>query len=329
MRILVCGAAGFIGAHLVMRLKAEGAWVRAADLVDPEFSKSAADEFVRGDLRDQRVVAEVADQPFDEVYQLAADMGGAGFISTGEHDAAIASNSALINLNVLTACDRSGARRIFFPSSACVYPVSAQLDPRHPNCAEEMAYPADPDTDYGWEKLFAERVYAAFGRSGRIETRIARFHSFYGPHCTWRGGREKVVGALCRKVAEADPGAAIDVWGDGEQTRSFMYIDDGLEGIARLMRSDFPGPVNLGSDEMITIRELASMLIEISGKPLQLRFIDGPQGVRGRNSDNRLATARLGWQPRHPLRQGLSATYEWVRAQVHAAQGASRLETAR
>jgi nucleoside-diphosphate-sugar epimerase len=319
-QVLVCGAAGFVGAHLVSRLKAEGAWVRAVDLVEPEFSPSDADQFVHDDLRDPRAAHQVIDRPFDEVYQLAADMGGAGFVSTGTHDAAIMSNSASINLNVITACERAGVHRVFFPSSACVYPASALGDPDHPNCAEEMAYPAAPDTDYGWEKLFSERVYAAFARAGRLEVRIARFHSIYGPRCTWRGGREKVVGALCRKVAEAEPQGVVEIWGDGRQTRSFMYIEDGLDGILRLMRSDFEGPVNLGSDEMITIGELAAMLIEIAGKPLQVRFVDGPQGVRGRNSDNRLARQHLQWSPSYPLRDGLAETYRWVAGQVEAAR---------
>jgi len=319
MRILVCGAAGFVGAHLVTRLKADGAWVRAVDVVDPPFGATGADEFVRGDLRDPGFATSAIDGPFDEIYQLAADMGGAGFISTGEHDADIMANSVAINVNVLRACERRGARRVFYPSSACVYPVSVLSDPQHPNCAEVMAYPADPDTDYGWEKLFSERLYGAFGRSGRVETRVARFHTMYGPRCTWRGGREKAVGALCRKVAEAEPGTSIEVWGDGQQTRSFMYIDDGLDGILRLMRSSFAGPVNLGSEEMISIRDLATLLITISGKRLDLRFVDGPQGVRGRNSDNRLARERLGWSPRHPLREGLAITYAWVREQVSAA----------
>jgi nucleoside-diphosphate-sugar epimerase len=327
-RVLVCGAAGFVGAHLVARLKSEGAWVRAVDRGRPEFAPSAADEYIEGDLRDPRIADEAAVGRFDEVYQLAADMGGAGFTSTGEHDAAILSNSVLINVNVINACERAGAQRLFFPSSACVYPASAQRDPLHPNCAEPMAYPAEPDTDYGWEKLFSERMYAAFGRAGRIDTRIARFHSMYGPQCTWRGGREKSVAALCRKVAEAPPGAAIEVWGDGQQTRSFMYIDDGLDGIARLMRSDFRGPVNLGSEEMLSIQALAELIIEVSGKTLGLRFVDGPQGVRGRNSDNRLARRELQWSPRHSLRDGLGITYAWIREQVEAAR-TSQLEAAR
>jgi nucleoside-diphosphate-sugar epimerase len=319
-RVLVCGAAGFVGAHLVTRLKAEGAWVRAVDLVEPEFSAVDADHFVRGDLRDAAVAHAAIDQPFDEAYQLAADMGGAGFISTGEHDAEIMSNSVLMNVNVVTACVRAGVRRVFYPSSACVYPVSVLSDPDHPNCAEAMAYPANPDTDYGWEKLFSERLYAAYARRGDLEARVARFHTMYGPRCTWRGGREKAVAALCRKVAEAADGSDVEVWGDGRQTRSFMYIEDGLDGILLLMRSDFAGPVNLGSDEMITIADLARLIVEISGKRLGLRFVDGPQGVRGRNSHNQLARERLGWSPRYPLRDGLAATYAWVRAQVDAAR---------
>ncbi len=328
-RVLVCGAAGFIGAHLVTRLKSEGAWVRAIDRQHPEFAPTDADEFVQGDLCDPRVANDVVDRGFDEVYQLAADMGGAGYIATGDHDAAIMSNSVLININVIRACERARARRVFFSSTACVYPASALLDPLKADCAEEMAYPANPDTDYGWAKLFSERLYAAFSRGGRVDTRVARFHTIYGPRCTWRGGREKAVAALCRKVAAADAGGAIEIWGDGQQTRSFMYIDDGLDGILRLMRSDFSGPVNLGSDELLSIRALAEMLIEISGKTLSLRFVDGPQGVRGRNSDNQLARLKLNWSPRHPLRDGLATTYAWVRQQVDAARTTSQLEAAR
>jgi nucleoside-diphosphate-sugar epimerase len=328
-RVLVCGAAGFVGAHLVTRLKSEGAWVRGIDLGRPPFSAADADECIEGDLRDPHVANDAADGAFDEVYQLAADMGGAGFVSTGAHDAAILSNSVLINVNVLKACARAGAPRVFFPSSACVYPASVQRDPQHADCAEGMAYPADPDTDYGWEKLFSERLYAAFGRTGGIHTRIARFHSIYGPRCTWRGGREKSVAALCRKVAEAPSGSAIEVWGDGQQTRSFMYIEDALDGMVRLMRSGFAGPVNLGSDEMLSIRALAELLIDISGKPLSIRFVDGPQGVRGRNSDNTLAWRELQWAPRHPLRDGLAATYAWIDRQVAAARAASPMEAAR
>jgi nucleoside-diphosphate-sugar epimerase len=327
MRILVCGAAGFVGAHLVSRLKADGAWVRGVDSQTPQFSAIDGDEFLVGDLRDPQFAGKVVDCAFDEVYQLAADMGGAGFIATGDHDAEIMSNSAAINLNVITAAVRAGAGRVFFPSTACVYPASVTADPLDADCAESMAYPAAPETEYGWEKLFSERLYASFGRSGRIGVRIARFHTIYGPRCTWQGGREKAVAALCRKIAEAESGTAIEVWGDGRQTRSFMYIDDALEGVLRLMRSDFAGPVNLGSDEPIAIGDLAKMLIEISGKSLGIRFVDGPQGVRGRNSDNRLAREQLKWSPRHPLRDGMTTTYSWIAQQVEAARPARLAST--
>lgn len=319
-RVLVCGAGGFIGAHLVSRLKADGAWVRAIGLKHPEFSPVDADQFVIGDLRDPRVCREVIDQPFDQVYQLAAEMGGAGFTFTGDHDAAIMSHSALINVNVALACGRAGVHRLFFPSSACVYPASVQRDPADPHCAEPLAYPAQPDSEYGWEKLFAERLYAAHARNGSFAVRIARFHAVYGPRCTWRGGREKALAALCRKVAEADEGGEIEMWGDGAQTRSFMHVDDAIEGVLRLMRSDFEGPVNLGSEEMISIRALATAIIELSGKHLGIRPVAGPEGVRGRNSDNRLLRQRLGWSPRISLRAGLATTYSWIASQVEAAR---------
>lgn len=320
MRVLVCGAGGFIGAHLVARLKADGAWVRGVSRRRPEFAPSAADEFITGDLRDPHFCAAAIDQPFDEVYQLAAEMGGAGFTFTGDHDAAILTHSVLINANVAMACARAGVRKVFVASTACVYPAAVQSDPAHPRCAEPLAYPAQPDSEYGWEKLFAERLYAAHAREGHFAVRIARFHAVYGPRCTWRGGREKALAALCRKVAEAEPGGEIAMWGDGEQTRSFMYVDDAVEGVRRLMRSDFAGPVNLGSEEMVSIRALAEAIIALSGKPLAIRPSPGPQGVRGRNSDNRLLREQLGWSPRIPLRDGLAPTYAWIAAQVALAR---------
>jgi GDP-D-mannose 3',5'-epimerase len=313
---LVCGAGGFIGSHLVNRLKREGFWVRGVDLKFPEFSATAADDFALGDLRDPQVCKGVADRRFDEVYQLAADMGGAGFVFTGENDADIMHNSALINLNMLEACRKRNIKRIFYSSSACIYPEYNQKDPDNPNCAEDSAYPAAPDSDYGWEKLFSERLYLAFQRNYGMETRIARYHNIFGPEGTWRGGREKAPAALCRKVAAAPDGGEIEIWGDGKQTRSFLYIDECLEGSTRLMRSNFSGPVNIGSDEMVTINHLADLAIKIAGKKLAKRHIPGPLGVRGRNSDNRLILEKLTWQPTQPLEIGMRATYAWIEDQL-------------
>ncbi len=313
---LVCGGGGFIGSHLVKRLKAEGFWVRAVDLKYPEFSETHADDFVIADLRDFGECRQVIDRPFTEIYQLAADMGGAGFIFTGEHDADIMHNSATINLNVLSACVRRNNRRIFYSSSACMYPAHNQLDPEAPVTRESSAYPANPDSEYGWEKLFSERLYLAYARNYGIESRIARFHNIFGPEGTWEGGREKAPAALCRKVAEAHDGGVIEIWGDGKQTRSFLYIDECVEGVIRLMRSNFLGPVNIGSDEMVSIDQLARMIIEISEKRLSLEHVPGPLGVRGRNSDNTLIKERLGWAPNQPLREGLRLTYPWIAAQV-------------
>jgi len=315
-RVLVCGAGGFIGSHLVRRLKQEGCWVRGVDLKYPEFWDTAADDFAIGDLRDQSVVRAIVDQRFDEVYQLAADMGGAGFVFTGENDADIMHNSALINLNVLEACHKRNTKRIFYSSSACIYPEHNQLDPDNPNCSEDSAYPANPDSDYGWEKLFSERLYLAFHRNYGMEVRVARFHNIFGPYGTWEGGREKAPAALCRKVAETPDGGEIEIWGDGLQTRSFLYIDECLEGMTRLIRSEVTGPLNIGSDEMVTINGLTEMTMSIAGKRLDVRHIPGPQGVRGRNSDNRLIAEKLGWAPRAPLRDGLKKTYGWISEQV-------------
>ena len=285
---LVCGAGGFIGSHLARRLRQEGYWVRGVDLKYPDFSESAANEFVLGDLRHRDFCEQVVDQPFDEVYQLAADMGGAGFIFTGQHDAEIMHNSATINLHMIDLATKSRVKKIFYSSSACVYPEHNQLDPDDPNCAEDSAYPAAPDSEYGWEKLFSERIYLAYHRNFQIQVRVARFHNIFGPEGTWDGGREKAPAAMCRKVAEADDGGEIEMWGDGRQTRSFLYVDECLEGVRRLMDSDFTGPVNIGSDEMISLNGLAEMAMDIAGKRLSIRHIDGPLGVRGRNSDNRL-----------------------------------------
>lgn len=313
---LVCGAGGFIGSHMVKRLKKDGFWVRGVDLKYPEFSPTVADDFVIADLRDSQVCKNVVDRKFEEVYQFAADMGGAGFVFTGENDADIMHNSALINLNVLEACNKRNNKRIFYSSSACMYPEHNQEDPDNPNCAEDSAYPAKPDSEYGWEKLFSERLYLAFQRNYGIEVRIARYHNIFGPEGTWRGGREKAPAALCRKVAEAMDGGQIEIWGDGKQTRSFLYIDECLEGTIKLTRSDFSGPVNIGSDEMVTINQLADMIMTISGKKLSIKHIPGPQGVRGRNSDNRFIYEKLGWKPSQRLEEGMRRTYAWIAPQV-------------
>lgn len=314
-RILVAGAGGFIGTHLARRLVEEGFWVRGVDLKLPEFSSSACHEFLIGDLRNPDM-AERATLGIEEVYQLAADMGGAGYIFTGEHDAVVLHNSATINLNVLESGRKSGVRRFFYSSSACIYPESNQMDPANPICSEASAYPAAPDSEYGWEKLFSERLYLAYSRNYGIQVRIARFHNIFGTEGTWEGGREKAPAAICRKVAEAFPGGEIEIWGDGEQTRSFLYIDDCIEGVRRLMDSEFSGPVNIGSEEMTTINHLAELVMQIANKPLRIRHIPGPLGVRGRNSDNRLIAEKLGWNPSLPLRAGIEVTYPWIDQQV-------------
>ena len=319
-RVFVCGAGGFIGGHLVKRLKQEGLWVRGVDLKEHEYARTAADEFILGDLRDPDVVRRVSES-ITEVYQLAADMGGAGYIFTGEHDAAIMHNSATVNMNVLEYGRLAGIRKFFYSSSACIYPEYNQLDPANPICSEDSAYPAAPDSEYGWEKLFSERLYLAYMRNYGLSVRIARFHNIFGPEGAWDGGREKAPAAICRKVAEAEDGGQIEIWGDGEQTRSFLYIEECLEGVQRLMTSDFAGPVNIGSEEMVTINELARLAISISGKRLSIRHINGPLGVRGRNSDNRLIETRLGWKPSRPLRSGLEETYRWIGRQVASARG--------
>jgi nucleoside-diphosphate-sugar epimerase len=315
---LVLGAGGFIGGHLAQRLKREGFWVRGVDLKFPEYRENETDDFLVGDLRDPVICREAIDRRFDEVYQLAADMGGAGYIFTGEHDADVMHNSATINLNVLEACRRRNVQRIFYSSSACMYPAYNQEDPENPNCAEDSAYPAAPDSEYGWEKLFSERLYLAFQRNYGIQARVARYHNIFGPQGTWTGGREKAPAAICRKVAEAKNRGAIEIWGDGEQTRSFLYVDECLEGTTRLARSDFSGPVNIGSEEMVTINRLVDIVCDIAGKKLEKNHITGPTGVRGRNSDNRLIKEKLGWQPSMTLRQGLEKTFAWIEQQVMA-----------
>jgi GDP-D-mannose 3',5'-epimerase len=318
-RALVCGAGGFIGSHMVKRLKREGCWVRGVDLKHPEFCPSAADDFAIGDLRDVNTWNGVLDTRFDEVYQLAADMGGAGFVFTGDNDAEIMHNSAMINLHMAHFGVAKRVKRVFYSSSACVYPAHNQQDPAHPDCAEETAYPAAPDSEYGWEKLFSERLYLSFCRNHGLDVRVARFHNIFGPEGTWTGGREKAPAALCRKIAEQPAGGRIEIWGDGEQTRSFLYVDECIEGVRRLMQSTtFRGPVNIGSEEMVTINQMADMIMEIAGKRVTIEHIAGPQGVRGRNSDNTLIRKQLGWAPAASLRDGLIQTYAWINQQVHA-----------
>jgi GDP-D-mannose 3', 5'-epimerase len=314
-RALVCGAGGFIGGHLVTRLKNDGYWVRGVDIKYHEYKESDADEFVKGDLREINIVRNVLTSDIDEVYQLAADMGGAMFVFTGENDANIMHNSALINLNICQTCVEANVKKVFFSSSACMYPERNQLDPGNPLCSENSAYPADPDSEYGWEKVFSERLFMAFQRNYGIEIHIARFHNIFGPYGTWCGGREKAPAALCRKVAESESGI-VDVFGDGLQTRSFLYIDECVEGIVRLMNSDFFGPVNIGSEEMIAINDLLQMVAGIAEKEITPNNIEGPTGVRGRNSDNRLIQEKLGWEPSTKLEDGIRETYKWISGKV-------------
>jgi GDP-D-mannose 3', 5'-epimerase len=314
---LVCGAGGFIGSHLVKKLKAEGFWVRGVDLKFPGFSKTVADEFIIGDLSNQEFCKTVLDREFDEVYQLAADMGGAGYIFTGDHDADVMHNSATINLNMLHFGEKAKIKKIFYSSSACMYPEYNQMDLNNPKCSEESAYPAAPDSEYGWEKLFSERLFLAYHKNYNMEVRIARFHNIFGPEGTWEGGKEKSPAALCRKVASTNNGGEIEIWGDGKQTRSFLYIDECLEGVRKLMDSTtFYGPVNIGSEEMVSINQLAEIIMEIAGKKLNLKHIDGPLGVRGRNSDNRLIKEKLNWAPSMPLKDGIGKSYNWIAEQV-------------
>jgi GDP-D-mannose 3', 5'-epimerase len=314
-RVLVCGGGGFIGGHLVKRLKKEGFWVRAVDLKENEYGTSPADEFIIADLREFRTCQNVL-EGIEEVYQLAADMGGAGYIFTGDNDAAVMHNSATINLNIAELCHKMGVKKVFYSSSACMYPAYNQMDPENPKCSEESAYPAAPDSEYGWEKLFSERLYLSYHRNYKMEVRIARFHNIYGPNGTYKGGKEKAPAALCRKVAEANEGGFIEVWGDGNQTRSFLYIDDCIDAVRQLFESDFTGPVNIGSEEMISINNLGKMVIDISKKHISINNIKGPEGVRGRNSDNRLIEEKLGWKPKYSLRQGISKTYAWIFTQM-------------
>jgi len=315
-KALVCGAGGFIGGHLVKRLKKEGYWVRGVDLKENEYGNMDADEFVIGDLRDINVVERVVTEDLDEIYQLAADMGGAGFVFTGDNDSDIMHNSALCNLHVLDEARNKKIPKIFYSSSACIYPEYNQMDPDNPKCSEESAYPAEPDSEYGWEKLFSERIYLTYQRNHDIDVRVARFHNIFGPQGTWDGGREKAPAAICRKVAMASDGDEVEVWGDGKQTRSFLIVDECVEGVRRLMESDFSGPVNIGSDEMISIQNFTKMVIEISGKDLSIKNIEGPTGVAGRNSDNALIKEKLGWAPSLPLRKGVEDTYSWIQQQI-------------
>ena len=327
---LVLGGGGFIGGHLAKRLKKEGFWVRIVDIKNKhEFwdHNDICDEYVIGDLRDPKLVEKVIDREYDEVYQLAADMGGAGYIFTGDNDANVMHNSALINLNVVHECTKKGVKRVFYSSSACMYPEYNQLDPLNPNCEETSAYPANPDSEYGWEKLFSERLFLAFNRNYKVDVRVARFHNIFGPMGTWTGGKEKAPAAMCRKVAESKE--EIEVWGDGKQTRSFMYIDDCIEAVLKFMRQDnFKGPVNIGSEEMVTINELAQIAINLSGKNIKINNIKGqefykkygfkcPVGVRGRNSDNKLFKEKMGWEPTLPLFEGMKKTFEWINKLVN------------
>jgi nucleoside-diphosphate-sugar epimerase len=338
---LVLGAGGFIGSHMVKRLRSEGYWVRGVDLKYPEFSISEANEFVLGDLRDLSFVERVIQfkgylgnfyhfvasqyiQPFDEIYQFAADMGGAGFVFTGENDADIMHNSATINLNVLESVRRfndfkdTNKTKIFYSGSACMYPEHNQLDPDNPDCREESAYPANPDSEYGWEKLFSERLFFAYHRNYGIPVRVARYHNIFGPEGTWEGGREKAPAAICRKVAYLpEQGGVIDVWGDGKQTRSFLYIDECIEATRRMMESDFIGPVNIGSEEMVTINQLVETAAKVAGKTVEKNHIDGPLGVRGRNSNNDLIRKELGWDYSQTLEEGIRKTYNWIKEQIN------------
>jgi GDP-D-mannose 3',5'-epimerase len=315
-KALVLGGGGFIGSHMVNRLKKEGFWVRAVDLKYPEFAETKADDFIQGDLRDPAVCRDAIDQKFEEIYQFAADMGGAGFVFTGENDADIMHNSALINLNVLEACLRRNSKRIFYSSSACMYPEHNQMDPDNPNCEESSAYPANPDSEYGWEKLFSERLFLAFAKNHGFESRVARYHNIFGPEGTWQGGREKAPAAICRKISLAEDQDKIEVWGDGLQTRSFLIVDECIEGTLRLMRSNCKIPLNIGSDEMVTINQLVDMIAIIANKKITKKHIPGPQGVRGRNSENTLIGKELKWAPTNSLKWGLERTYPWILSQI-------------
>jgi len=324
---LVLGAGGFIGSHMVKRLKEEGYWVRGVDLKLPEFSKTIADDFIVGDLRQDRIVSDVVEWDFDELYQFAADMGGAGYLFTGENDADVMHNSGLINLNVTFECVKKNVKKVFYSSSACMYPEYNQLDPNNPKCSEDSAYPASPDSEYGWEKLFSERLYKSFERNYGLNVRIGRFHNIFGPEGSWNDGREKAPAAMCRKSILAEEGGEIEVWGDGKQTRSFLYIDECVEAVWRLMESDFTDPINIGSEEMISINNFAQMAIDISEKDVKIHNLYGkefedkyghpvPLGVKGRNSDNNLYREKLNWEVSQPLRVGMEKTFKWIKSQI-------------
>jgi len=324
-RILVCGAGGFIGGAMVARLKSENNWVRGVDIKPHEFTdmNSLADDFVLADLRDSNACELLFDGGIDEIYQFAADMGGAGYIFTGENDADVMHNSAKINLNIAEMSVKFGVSRIFYSSSACMYPEYNQRDPNNPLCSESSAYPAAPDSEYGWEKLFSERLWSAFSKNYGLTVRIGRYHNIFGPYGTWDGGKEKAPAAMCRKAAYAADGGSIEVWGDGLQTRSFLYIDECIEATRRLMDSDCAEPLNIGSEQMVTINGLAELAIKLSGKKLHINNIDGkdfvdkygfdcPVGVRGRNSDNTMYLKHIGWSVENDLSAGMSATYPWI-----------------
>ena len=323
-KALILGAGGFIGSHMAKSLKQDGYWVRGVDLKIPDFTSTACDDFVIADLRDYENVRGAVhiskDESFDEIYQFAADMGGAGYIFTGANDADIMQNSASINLNTLRAVHEQlvtsgkNSTKIFYSSSACMYPEHNQLDPDNPNCEESSAYPANPDSEYGWEKLFSERIYLAYHRNYGIPIAVARYHNIFGPEGTWEGGKEKAPAAICRKVILSD--GEIEVWGDGNQTRSFLFIDECIEATRRLMASDFIGPVNIGSEEMVTINELVAIAAEVGNKLIKVNHIDGPLGVRGRNSNNNLIRKELGWDYSMPLKEGIAHTYAWIQAQI-------------
>lgn len=317
-KVLVCGAGGFIGTHLVRSLRAQGHYVIGADLHRPEFGSTDANEFRIVDLRNQRQVTRLITADIDEIYQLAADMGGAGYIFTGNNDAEIMHNSAIINLNILHEMVFKKIKKIFYSSSACIYPAHNQEDPDNPVMSEESAYPAAPDSEYGWEKLFSERLYATFARNHGIDVRIARLHNVFGPESAWTGGREKAPAALCRKVAQCDDSGIIDVWGPGTQTRSFLYIDECIEGIHRLMASDYTQPINIGSKRMISINDLVFLIGRLADKSVSIRNIDGPRGVMGRTSDNTLIQQVLDWEPPDNLEHGLTQLYNWINQQIYA-----------